>query len=109
MNPCSLTVWGIVIQTIGSILLGWAVIHPGIWLTKQRRLDANIEALLKSADFAEDQKLNDPKATAELARSVIRFYGMDVRQRAAQRVGWWAILALVIGLTLQLLALRART
>jgi hypothetical protein len=108
MDAHTLTVMGIVIQTIGSILLGWAVIHPGIWITKHKRLDANIEALLNAADYAEKKVPEDPKAAADLATSVVRFYGEDLRQRAAQKIGWWAIGMLVIGLAFQLLALGAR-
>lgn len=92
---------GLVIGTAGSLILGWSMIQPRIWLTGQMRYDAKISALLLASQKGDDHFAGDDKAATEFTNSFQHVVLEDLRRRATQRLGIVGAGLLVLGFILQ--------
>jgi hypothetical protein len=100
-----LQIGGLILSSIGSILLGWIVIQPKVWINEKKRVVKKIDALLIASTDAGRAYPNDPVKSAELTNRMAYECLEDLKIRSAQVAGYWAVFFIIFGLIIQIIGL----
>ena len=100
-----ITIIGLALSATGSILLGWTIIQPRIWIKSEKRLGKQIEAVLDASKYADKKHPNNNKIATNVTNKVAHIYLEDLKQRAAQMTGYWAVVFIAIGFIFQVIGL----
>jgi len=93
----TLTILGLALATIGSVLLGWSMIEPHIWLTRKQRYDAKLTAVLEAAQKGDNLYPGDDAKATEYANKFRNLYLEDLKRRTTRKIGIIGVAFLGLG------------
>ena len=101
MGSC-LSTWGLILSTVGSVLLGFNVIFPRMglrWYTQASEYMKAKEDAEKYVDLIDPDRVRPGRES--YIDTLARFYFRDFLAGKAQKVGYLAFVILFAGLVLQ--------